>query len=239
MLQDYSVSKTQRHNDCQVQQNHTTCTHPDKAQNQHDLILQCYPHIQRHAWRYGYNYHLQPADQDELISIAMVYITEHAEDALTKDNPMVWLLSCAKHQMHEAYCNLSTYNMCSNWYQRKQWGQEQQTVCSLDVLIETKAEYDDEVTSLLDFLAAPSQQTTTATTHAYITLYDALKRLSPTRRKLIAQHYGLNGHGATAIEQLAKSKRKRHLISQHIYEAKRTLAKYIHEAERELVGGAA
>jgi DNA-directed RNA polymerase specialized sigma24 family protein len=239
MPQDYSVSKTQRHEDDLNQQDCTICAHHGETQTQHDLILQCYPIVQRYAQRYSYNYHLQPADRDELISIAIVYITEHADDALTKDNPPAWLLSCAKHQMHEAYCNLSTYGMCANWYQRKQWNQEQQTVCSLDVLIEKTTEYNDETTSLLDLLAAPSLQTTTTTTHAHIVLYDALKRLSLTRRKLIAQHYGLNGHGATPIEQLAKSKRKRHLISQHIYEAKRTLAKYIREAEPELIGGAA
>jgi hypothetical protein len=169
----------------------------------------------------------------------MTYIIEHAEDALTKENPVAWLLRSAQYQIHEAYCNLSMHGLCTNWYQRKQWSQAQQTVCSLDVLIEASTKHDDDTTSLLNYLAAPSQQTTTATTHAYVTLYEALKRLSPTRCKLISQHYGLNGHGATAIEPLAKPKRKRHLISQHIYEAKRTLAKYIREAESELIGGTA
>lgn len=186
------------------------------AQAQERIVLYCRENLASYAGK-KYGGRLQQADIDDMVSSAMLHIIEHYDEALTKDNPISWLIRRGQCQMKE-YITCDMHLVGTNWYQRQQFVQEHE-IMSIDQPVLHAGEY----VSLTEVL--PDRATTIDDTRDYTALYDALNQLSPTRRTLVKRFYGIGLNGATPIESMARSKRKRHLIAQQIYEAKRVLAK--------------
>ncbi len=194
--------------------NQRTTTQADDQQletSKEALITQCLQIATHYARQY--KNHLHHSETEDLVSEAMLAITENAEQALSKENPVGWLISIGKYRIIEYISTkdtLITHNHSCKHY----------TTLSLDA-----PQGEDSDTTLANTLTSPSPQN--QETRDYSILYEAINHLSPTRQQLIMQRFGLAGYGETQPKEMAPTRRDQQRVSKILTNAKRTLASYL------------
>jgi RNA polymerase sigma factor (sigma-70 family) len=208
MLKDAYICTTDQSNDQQSKNSHSF------QATKEALILQCLQAVTRYAWRYRDRLrHLEVCD---LIGEAMLAITEHVDEGANKNNPAGWLNSVGKYAMIEYVATQDTliphHHGCAH-----------HTMSSLD----TPCKVDEPALSeTLSYDLILDQST-----RDYTTLYSAINRLSPARRQVIAQRFGLLGYAETPLQEMAPMRRDQQRVSKALAGAKQTLAAYLQQGK--------
>jgi RNA polymerase sigma factor (sigma-70 family) len=218
MLKDAYICTTIQADDKQSKRNHLHQL-SSGDQKREALIVQCLSAVQRIAYRQKDRlHHLEMGD---LVGEAMLAITEHAGEA-PEDNPVGWLVSVGKYRIREYVATQDTliphHHRCTH-----------HPMVSLDRLCSTDEDEFPISEALTYHLVLPDQGI--AQDHTTQPLYEALNRLSPTRRKLITQRFGLQGNPETPLQEMAPTRRDQQRISKALAGAKRTLASYLRQGK--------
>ena len=187
----------------------------DRSSLRHTLILSCLPMISRYAW--GYRERIQHVELCDLINEAMLAIVEHADEALDKESPIGWLLTIGRYRIVEYVLTQDTLIPHSR-------NHSHYPVKSLDRPIVADS------APLAELLTSDDLSQSNAVQKDYAFLYTALDKLSPARRQIIIQRFGLCGQPETPLCQMAPTRRDQQHVSKELTKAKQTLAKYIQAA---------
>lgn len=141
------------------------------------LILSGLAYVIRVAYTYFLTLATHHDDFLDLIAIGNLALVEMIDTALTKQRPLIYLLTCAKFAIHH-HCYY-----CSDLITRAR-NAERKTVRSLDVLLDSDVD-----------LPASEESSEEGGTNSvlYGALYEAISELTERQREAVVRHHGLFG----------------------------------------------
>ena len=132
--------------------------------------------------RYSNLWHYEMMD---LVSVGNLVLIEHFDDALSKDDPLLYLISYAYSEMRD-FCRKSASLIVTP----RTIGEEPVIVESLEALCDRRKDDDDDGVDFEIFLGAPLF--TVSPSHINcIPLYEALSKLTEASQQFIAHLFGL------------------------------------------------
>lgn len=161
------------------------------GQARSSLIENCLRYVTYIAARYRRYVHHD--DYLDLVGMGNLAIVEHAEKALTMNNPYAYLFIVAKYTIIE-YCMTHASLVTKS----RDYDAPNPYTGSLDAPIDQNCDI-----TLLDLLAAPEAEPAPAD-QDYTRLYEALDTLPEKYRQVLIRHYGLHGCQAESLYKMSQ-----------------------------------
>jgi RNA polymerase sigma factor (sigma-70 family) len=133
------------------------------------LILSCVEPVKRMARKYCDNC----SEYEDFVSIGMEGVCKEAARALELENPLGYLIVCAKHSMIDELRR-----------------RPEHTPVSLDAPLA-----DDSSLCLYDLLPFPSMAALSGACERELVVHEAIERLSPRQQASVLRYYGFPGYG--------------------------------------------
>jgi DNA-directed RNA polymerase sigma subunit (sigma70/sigma32) len=150
------------------------------------LILSGLAYVVRVAYTYFMTLPTHHDDFLDLIAIGNLALVEMIDTALTKQRPLIYLLTCAKLAIHHhCFYHSDLITRARN--------AERKTVRSLDVLLSSNFD-----------LPAPEESSAEGGTNSvlYGALYEAIGELTQRQREAVERHHGLFGQPEEAFTDI-------------------------------------